>query len=146
MRAADVVFMVVSRGIKVGPGVGQFLVSPDPSAEFAGLGSGTTGGVAAAVIRDPLFTVPVGGAQVPTVFIVGITNTRNVADTFTLDVTGLPPGFTADTSLPRIIIPAGATAEVGICLHPTAGGPPAGGPPPVPRPLRPPPGLDPPAT
>ncbi len=107
----------------VDPPVGAVLYAPPTaSPQFATLGTSGQTNLAAAIIPDPLFTVPVGGAQIPTVFRIGIKNLESTTDTFTLTPTITQgTGFTADTSLPQITIPAGQTAEIGICVDPTTG-------------------------
>ena len=117
-RAAKDAFEVVKRFRKFDPVVGSFLASPPPSIEFANLGSGVTGGLALGIIPDPFLTIPVGGGQVPTAFVVGIHNSGITDETVSLSVTP-PAGFTSMTSVPTIRIPAGQTAEVGLCLTPT---------------------------
>jgi uncharacterized membrane protein len=107
----------------VDPPVGSILFDMPPSPAFANLGAGQTAGIATAVISDPAFTVPVGGAQVPTVFRVGIKNAGPTTATFSITPANLPAGFEAMTSVRQITIPAGQTAEVGICLTPTGGVP-----------------------
>lgn len=103
------------------PPVGSLLFNNGPSGQFDDLGAGGGTGVAAAIVSDPVFSVELGGAFLPTVFRVGIKNLGTTTQTFRLSFADLPAGFTADTSVPEITIPAGQTAEIGICLHPTGG-------------------------
>lgn len=100
------------------PPLGNILLSPPLPGTFGNL---TGSGVAASIIPDPEFTLPFGGTQLPTIFRVGIKNLGSSADTFTLNFTNIPAGFTAQTSIPQITIPPGETAEVGICLRPVSG-------------------------
>ncbi len=99
----------------IDPPLPAALFGTNPSPQFTGLGSGT--GVAIDAILDPLFTLPVNGAQLPTVFRVGIKNQTSATETFALDLSSIPAGFTGQTSLPAIVIPAGETAEVSLCLR-----------------------------
>ena len=63
-------FLPVS--LKKDPPVGNQLYSPNSlSAEFNTLGTGGEVGLATAILPDPLFTVPVGGGLLPTVFRLG---------------------------------------------------------------------------
>jgi large repetitive protein len=80
---------------------------------------GTSPGISVLIQPDTVFTLPVGGAQVPTVFDVLITNTGPTADTFNVALTNPPAGFTLVDSLPTILIPAGAQAEISVCAVPT---------------------------
>ncbi|MEZ5504340.1 MAG: transglutaminase domain-containing protein, partial [Halioglobus sp.] len=113
-------------GIKLGaqysndPPLGDFFISPQPLPDFDSLAGGD---VAALVALDPVFTLPVaGGAQFP-VFRIGIKNLTGDDDTFELDFDTLPAGFTGRTTVDHIAIPAGETAEVGVCLMPGNGVP-----------------------
>lgn len=114
--------------VRLDPPAGDLLFTMEPSEAFGNLGSGRTSGVAADIIPDTLFTVPVGGAQLATVFRVGLKNLGAVADTFTLHVTDMPSGFTAQTSVPQLTIPAGETGEFAVCLRPSSGLPAPGNP------------------
>ncbi len=96
--------------------IGAYLISPGPSGLFGSL-QGT--GVASAIVSDPRYTVPLGGALLPTAYLVGIKNTGAASDNFNLSATNIPAGFTAVTSVSQIEIPAGATAEIGLYLIPT---------------------------
>jgi uncharacterized membrane protein len=104
-----------------------FLFSPPPLAVFETLGQGQTSGIAADVVLDPLFTHDFEGAQLPTMFRVGVKNVGPTADRFRLDMTSVPAGFTAHLSTVEFDLPAGTSAEIGICLIPTAGAIPAAG-------------------
>ena len=112
----------------IDPPLPEALFGVNPSTEFATLGSGASGGVAIDAVPDALFTLPVNGAQLPTVFRVGIKNLSGAADTFALDVSSVPAGFTAQTSLPQVAIPAGETAELSVCLRPVGDLPAPGAP------------------
>jgi len=78
---------------------------------------GSTPGVAATVIADTEFTVPFAGAQLPLAFDVQIQNLGPVPDTFSLTI---PPisGYLTEQSLPAVLIPAGQTGQIGVCLVP----------------------------
>ncbi len=106
------------------PPVGSLLFEGMPTPDFAGLGGG--GGVAAGIVPDALFTVPVGGAPLPTVFRVGLKNLGGAPDTFALDPAQVPAGFTLTTSVPSVTLGAGETGEVSACLRPTGVLPPPG--------------------
>ena len=89
---------------------------------------GGTPAVSIEVVADPLFTVPFGGAQVPSVFIARIQNLGPVEDTFQLTFGPAPLGFLLRSAVPTVRIPAGHTAEIGVCLVPFAPLPAAGTP------------------
>ncbi len=80
-------------------------------------GSGT--GVTSQVQLDPNFSVPVNGAQLATAFDLFVTNTGAAADTFNVSFGNAPAGFTLQSSLPAILIPAGGQAEIGVYVVPT---------------------------
>lgn len=80
---------------------------------------GTSPGISVQVQPDTVFTLPVGGAQVPTVFDALITNSGPAADTFNVALSNPPAGFTLVGSLQSIVIPAGAQAEISVCAVPT---------------------------
>ena len=105
------------------PQVGQVLFGTQtPFPGFESLGVGGTG-VAIAALNDPFFTIPVGGADVPTVFRIAFKNLEPTSDTFSLDLSNLPGGFSASQSLPSLTLPAGKTGEISVCLRPTSGVP-----------------------
>ncbi|HXG10326.1 MAG TPA: hypothetical protein VNK04_11225 [Gemmataceae bacterium] len=87
----------------------------------------TAPGVSLAVQPDALFTVPYNGAQVPTAFRASVRNLGPAVDTFNLSVTGVPPGFTLQTSANSVTVPAGQTGIVGLYLVPNGGPLPAPG-------------------
>ena len=68
--------------------------------------------------RIAYFSLPVNNAELPSVFKAQIHNTGPSTDTFNLNFANVPSGFTAQSSLPTVTIPAGKTAEVGVCLRP----------------------------
>ena len=95
-----------------------------PPALFGGsappaLAPGSSVGVTSQVQPDPNFLVPVNGAQMATVFDLFVTNTGPAADTFNLSFANPPAGFTLQSSLSAILIPAGGQAEIGVCAVPT---------------------------
>ena len=95
------------------PPLNTFLVSPPASNASSNL-SGPN--VAAQVVPDPLFTVPFQGAQLPTVFRIGINNTESTADTFTLTPTTSRPDSSSRPASRRSPSPPGRPWIVGICL------------------------------
>jgi uncharacterized membrane protein len=104
------------------PLAGQLTQSP----AFDGLGGG--GGVAVDAVADPFFSVPVGGADVLTVFRVGFKNQTASADTFTIEASDIPAGFSVCQSIPRLTLPPGATGEITVALVPEGSVPPPGAP------------------
>ena len=92
--------------------VPQLTELPDLLANAAGTG------VATDIVHSPLWTHPFGGAQLPTVFLIGIKNLGPDDDVFRLSPVNVAPGFDVRFSLSEIRVPAGAIAEVGICLAP----------------------------
>jgi uncharacterized membrane protein len=108
---------LINYNLKVDPPVGDQLFGTPPSMAFAGLEPGAGASLAAAIIADPVFTMPFRGAQLPTVFRVGVRN-EGPADTFDIRVTDVPAGFTAQTSVSQITIPHGQTAEFSVGLRP----------------------------
>jgi uncharacterized membrane protein len=80
---------------------------------------GSSAGVTAQLSADPLLTLPFSGAELPLVYRVQIQNTGPSADTFNLTTASVPAGFTIQTSLPSMTIPAGATAIIGVCAVPS---------------------------
>ncbi|WP_019866566.1 PKD domain-containing protein [Methylovulum miyakonense] len=79
-------------------------------------------GLSLNIATDTLFTFPVhGGAEIPSVFKAQIRNTGPTQDTFKLVFSNVPAGFKAQSSIPTVTIPPGATAEVGVCVSPTNG-------------------------
>ncbi len=105
----------IQRNFPGDPPVFPFL-STDLAPGPAPVAPGSQPGVSVQLIPDPLFTVSVGDAQLPSVFKAQIRNTGPVTDTFALTFTGVPSGFSAQNSIPSVIIPPGQTAEIGVCL------------------------------
>jgi uncharacterized membrane protein len=70
---------------------------------------------------DPQFTVPFGGAQLPTAFRASIQNLGPAADTYNLTFSGIPSGFTLLNSGTSVTVPAGQTGILGLALQPNAG-------------------------
>lgn len=109
------------------PPVGPLLFSiSEVSPEFAPLNGG--GGVPLAAVPDPIFTVPVGGSLIPTVFKVGFKSNSASTDTFEIDVSNVPAGFSVDQSVPSLTLSPGEIGEVSVCLRPTGGVPASGTP------------------
>ncbi len=103
------------------PPIGDQLYSRETtSAEFADLGTHGETGLAIDLVPDPLFSVPVGGALLNTVYKLGIKNLTGAVGTFTVNLTNLPAGVEAISSVPQLLIPAGAIGEVSIFLRPTS--------------------------
>jgi uncharacterized repeat protein (TIGR01451 family) len=87
----------------------------------------TAAGETLNVITDPLLTVPVNGANLPTAFQVRIHNNGPAPVTEDLAFSNVPSGFTLFQSATRVTIPAGQTGIVGVYLVPTGNHlPPAG--------------------
>lgn len=111
------------------PSVGTMLYgAPHMSPEFQALGTGGGSTVVLDTAPDPLFSVPVSEANLPTVFKVGFKNQTANIDMFTIDVANVPSGFSADQSIPSLTLPPGETGEMSICLRPTGGVPASGTP------------------
>ena len=101
------------------PPIGDQLYSPaSESPEFVNLGTHGETGLAVDVEPDPLFTVPDDGALLNTVFKIGIKNLTGTDGTFQIDLTDLPPGIQAFSSVPDLDIPAGAVGEATVFLEP----------------------------
>ena len=104
----------------IDPSIDDFMVHPPALPGFDTLGSTGGSGLATSILPDPLFTVPFGGVEVPTAFRIGIKNPGPSSDTFSFEFVNVPAGFAPQTSVPRITIPPGETAEVGLCLRPAS--------------------------
>ncbi|SIO57707.1 LVIVD repeat-containing protein [Singulisphaera sp. GP187] len=102
------------------PPLQDLLISPRPLDAFKNLGQGSSPGdtIATAIVPDPLYTLPIQGAQFP-MFRIGIKNLGASTRRFSLNLVDLPAGFSGRTSIPEVVIPPGATAEVGLILFPT---------------------------
>ncbi|WP_165074533.1 Ig-like domain repeat protein [Paludisphaera rhizosphaerae] len=103
------------------PPLEDLLLSPAPLDAFKNLGVGAASGtkIAAAIVPDPLYTLPINGAQSPTMFRLGIKNLGSTTLRLSLAMIDLPAGFSGKTSIPEVVIPAGETAEIGLILFPT---------------------------
>ncbi|MCC6420670.1 MAG: hypothetical protein IT429_20725, partial [Gemmataceae bacterium] len=99
------------------PPVDGFLLSPTPHKELQNLQNGNAS-LAIGVVPDPLFHIQRNGAEVRTVFRLGIKNTGTVAETYTIALRDVTSGFVGESSVPEITIPPGETAEVGLALRP----------------------------
>lgn len=75
-------------------------------------------GVDAELVADALFTVPSGGAQLPSAFRALVRNRGPATDTFALAFPNPPPGFELIPSRTSLTIPPGETGEIGIYLEP----------------------------
>jgi hypothetical protein len=87
---------------------------------------GKSAGATLQVQPDPNFSVPMNGAQLASVFDLFVTNTGPAADIFKFSFSSAPAGFNLQSSLPAVLIPAGAQAEIGVCAIPTGQIPTAG--------------------
>jgi len=81
----------------------------------------TQAGVSLDIVSDPALKIPYHGAQLPTAFSATVKNLGPQADTFSLSLVSPPSGFDVQFSEPSIVIPPGATAQVGIYLFPSGG-------------------------
>ncbi len=79
----------------------------------------TQPGIAFSVAADSQFTVPFGGAEVPTAFRASIQNLGPTADTYNLTFTNLPAGFALANSGTTVTVPAGQTGILGLYLQPS---------------------------
>ena len=110
----------INRNLPVDPPVFPFL-SSDLGDGPAPIPPGAQPGVTVHLIPDEFFTVEVGGAELPSVFLTQIQNTGPTEDTFAIVLPNPPPGYTLESSVSEITVPPGQTAEVGICLRPING-------------------------
>jgi uncharacterized membrane protein len=83
----------------------------------------TQPGINFSVTSDPLITIPVNGAPVPTAFRATIQNLGPAADTYNLTFSNIPSGFTLLDSGTTVTVPAGQTGILGIYVQPNAGQP-----------------------
>jgi uncharacterized membrane protein len=111
---------------KADPPVGSFLLGI--SGTLPSIPPSDQPGINVQIVSDELLTIPVNDVEIPSAFRVQIQNTGPTADTFTLTLSEAPPGYTIASSVTEITIPAGETAEVGICLRPLEGIDPPGSP------------------
>ena len=105
------------------PPVGIMLYGGPPSPSFAALGSTGSGQVALGAFLDPLFSFPVAGADVPSVYRVGFKNLTSVTQTFMVDANNLPAGFTICQSVPGLTLSPGQTGEISVALMPSTSAP-----------------------
>lgn len=75
----------------------------------------------ALLVSEPFFTLPVGHAQLTSLYRLYIKSTDSVAKTYRVTFPNPPTGFTIKSSLPEVTIPAGETGVVGILLVPENG-------------------------
>lgn len=71
------------------------------------------------VVPDDLLFLPINGAQVRSAFRATIRNIGPTVDSFDLSTLNPPQGFEIVTSQRSVIVPAGATAIVGVYLQPS---------------------------
>jgi transglutaminase-like putative cysteine protease/uncharacterized membrane protein len=81
----------------------------------------TEPGITLAIDPDPVFTIPVNGAELPTAYRASIRNLGPAADTFLLTSANVPAGFSLVQNRTSIAIPAGVTGIVGLYLVPAPG-------------------------
>ena len=105
----------------VDPLLPNFLIEPPAHQDLANLHSVSGSGIAIGVVPDPLFYLDVNGAQVLTVFRMGIKNETQVSETLDLSFLSASAGFVARASVNRITILPGVTAEVGLIFTPATG-------------------------
>ena len=98
------------------PPLEDTLVAPAPNPAFDALGGP---GLDLGIEPESLLYLPVAGAAVPTLFRLGIHNGGATEQIYNLSFDALPPGFTAQTSVPSVPVAPGETAEVGVCLRPS---------------------------
>jgi hypothetical protein len=79
----------------------------------------TQPGVTLAFTPDPMLTVLFHGAEIPTAYQATIHNTGPTAETFNLTFPTLPTGFTIETSVNSVTVPAGQTGIIGVYLLPS---------------------------
>jgi len=99
------------------PPVDGFLLSPEPLDELANLPD-VGAPLSAAIVPDPLYHLRPSGAEVRTVFRLGVRNFGAAAETYQIDVQRVISGFEGQASVAAITVAPGATAEVGIALRP----------------------------
>ncbi|MCA9186314.1 MAG: hypothetical protein KDA99_11870 [Planctomycetales bacterium] len=80
--------------------------------------SATAAGVELEVQHDSFLYVPYFGAQIPTAYTATIKNVGPTTDTFDLTFDSLPAGLKVVGSLSSVVVPAGATATVGVYVVP----------------------------
>ncbi len=86
-------------------------------ADITGTAPGANAGVQTSITPDTLFTQGIGGLQLPILYRGRITNTGPTTDTFRLQ--GAPnASYNVFTGLDGIVIPAGKTVEVSVCVRP----------------------------
>jgi uncharacterized repeat protein (TIGR01451 family) len=76
-------------------------------------------GMTLAVNPDPIFSVPFDGAQLPTAYQAVILDTGPAADTYNVNFTNLPAGWTILNSGTSVTVPAGLTGILGVYLQPS---------------------------
>lgn len=115
----DVGSLAAALSYQLDPPLPDYWVAPSAANGLTPLTG--VGRVLVGIVPDPLFTLPLDGALLPTVFRVGIKNQGAAARRFRLDIANPPIGFDAITSVPELLVGAGQTVEVGLVLRPTAG-------------------------
>ncbi|MBM3736264.1 MAG: hypothetical protein FJW39_10805 [Acidobacteria bacterium] len=86
----------------------------------------TQPGVTITLSRETMFTLPLGGAELPSGYRAAIRNLGPNTNTFQLSFTGLPSGFTVATGPTTFDLPPGGSANLGFFLDPGTSLPAAG--------------------
>jgi large repetitive protein len=86
--------------------------------------AGTGPQLTSTVVPDPLYTLPVNGAQLPLVYRVQIANRSASADRFILTLNPTS-GYSLQQSVSSVMVPAGSVGTIGVCLVPTVNPTPA---------------------
>lgn len=110
----------IERNIPVDPPVFRFF-SSDLGPEPALVPTNPQPGVNVEIVLDGFFTESVGDIEIPSVYKVQIQNTGDAVNTFHITFPPAPAGYELQSSVSRITVPPGQTAEVGICLRPING-------------------------
>ncbi|MCA9061494.1 MAG: hypothetical protein KDA96_00465 [Planctomycetaceae bacterium] len=99
------------------PPVDGYWISPDPLNELQDIPAGN-GVLGIRAVPDPLFHILRDGAEVRSVFRLGIRNLSAVPQTYRIQFSGVAPGFVGEATVSEITVPAGETAEVGLAIRP----------------------------
>jgi large repetitive protein len=98
------------------PPVFQFL-SSSPHPELPNVIPGDHAEVNIQLQPDELFYQLVNGVEIPSIYKARIQNLGPEKDTFNLVFSDVSTGYLAQSSISSVTIPAGETAEVGVCLQ-----------------------------
>ncbi len=119
----DAAAKLFQRNLKADPPVFTFL-SSDLTPEQPRIVPGASAGVKATIVTDTLFTEPYHLVQLPSVYIARVQNLGPNTDTFKIAYSGVPLGYTIQTSATTLPVGPGQTGETGVCLLPTGDIPP----------------------